>query len=551
MRGTGFPRLCRGLVIVPADGGLLVEGTGRRSRLTGTTATALLPQVLPLLDGTREMASVAVDAGLDHAAVMKMITVLDDCGVLEWPVSATPAPQGGDPHVAAYFSRTIAETGGLDCTEDVAAALASAAVLLVADELTAIPMAEDLTETGVADVRVRATIHSVTAADLSRLAGAARPLVAVHDPALADTALADTVRLVRGTGIPVLRFAADCDITEIGPVFYDDWSACPDCFRSGRAEIPGLAPTAGAAASARPPGMMTQALATASILAMLLRSPAAPRPWHIARTIAPRGRTERFDVVPATGCTECCQPAPPADASPASALVIGYEWQHEIRPDAIAAATVQTPARARRVAALQQERDPFPPGPARDLDKGIPETAALIVGLLARTAGRRRQPAGTGYAMDRWAPSGGNLGSVQLYLASESDPFGLPGTLFRYDDLGHRMVSARADRIPLNRLLAGTGIRPGARDAAVIFVASVRRIGRKYDEFALRLSHLDAGCATLQLSVAAAARHVPVTFAPGWDADLPGLLELEPGDEMVMALAVLSGLAPEGSPECR
>jgi hypothetical protein len=79
----------------------------------------------------------------------------------------------------------------------------------------------------------------------------------------------------------------------------------------------------------------------------------------------------------------------------------------------------------------------------------------------------------------------------------------------------------------------------------------VSRIANKYEEFAPRLSHLDTGCAALQLSVAAAARDVAVSFAAGWRPGLVGLLELEPDGEVVTAVAVVDGTSLEGTVSCR
>jgi SagB-type dehydrogenase family enzyme len=358
------------------------------------------------------------------------------------------------------------------------------------------------------------------------------------------TALADTVQLMHGSGVPVLRFSGHADTTEIGPVFYDDWTACLGCFRSGYAGT-----TSGVSAAPKPP-KVTAALVAAEIIAWLAHTSASVRPWRITRVTGSSWRTERFDVTSEPGCQSCGHAAPPTGASTAAALALAYERQHEIRPAQLSVPKLSSQRRARQISALQYERDPFPAAPARDLNGGLSAGPAVIADILAQVAGRRRPP-GSGRVMDRWAPSGGNLGSVQLYIAAEDDPFDLPGTLFRYDDIGHRILPVRADRVPMDRVLPGGDLGSGAPDLVVVLVASISRIGRKYDEFALRISHLDAGCAALQLSVAAAARHVSVSFASAWNADLASLLELEPDGEVVTAVAALSRLNPEGTVLCR
>ncbi|HZR48153.1 MAG TPA: nitroreductase family protein [Streptosporangiaceae bacterium] len=541
-RITRFPRLCRGLVIVPDGDAVLVDGGPRRRRLTGKGVSTLLPRVLPLLDGTRGSRSIARTADLDHAVVERMLTVLDESGLLEWPgPPAAAAPRSAD-HVTAYFSRTIGAIAGPSCTEELIAALGSAAVLLVADDPVAAQVAADLTETGVGEVLIRNVSRQACAADIERIGRSPRPFVAVLDDSSQN--LASAVQLTRGCGIAVLRFAGDAYITEIGPVFYDGWAPCVGCFRSG------YAGSGAGVSAARRPSDLVAALATTEILAALAQVTTPSRPCRMRRTSSRTWRTEWFDMVPGTGCQACGHGAPPAHTSAEGALALAYEWQHEIPPAALRVSALRTREQQRRITALPHERDPFPPVPSRDLADGLTGSALLLAGLLARTAGLRT-PLASGRPVDRWAPSGGNLGSVQLYVATEHDLFGLPGTLFRYDDLGHRILPVRADRIPLPTLLAGTGRGAGAFDVVVIFVASVRRIGRKYDEFAARLAHLDAGCAALQLSVAGSAAGITTSFAAAWSPDVAELLELEPDDgEMVTAIAVLHGNWPEGTAAC-
>lgn len=536
-----YPRLCRGLVVVPDGDTLLIDGGPRRHRLTGITAGTVLPGVLKLLDGTHDPAAIASVAGLDENTVRRLLAALHDSDLLEWPGHPPSAVPGVGRHVVTYFSRTIGTINGVSCTEELTASLTDTAVLLVASELVAGEIAEDLAETGIGDVRVRTAAESVKAEDRTQLASATSCMVAVLDDG--GTALADMVRLMHGSAVPVLRFSGDADSTEIGPVFCDDWTACLGCFRSGHAGLPG------AASAMRKPSEVIAALITAEIIAWLAHTSAAVRPWRVTRITAPSWRTERFDVTSAAGCQSCGHAAPPAGASTAAVLALAYERQHEIRPAKLTVPAESSQARIQRMSALAHQRDPFPAAPARDLDGDVSAGTAAIADILARTAGQRRLPA-SGRAIDRWAPSGGNLGSVQLYIAARDDPFDLPGTLFRYDDIGHRILSVRADRVPIDRVLPGCGPGSGSPDLVVVFVASIGRISRKYDEFALRVSLLDAGCAALQLSVAAAERQFSVSFASVWSADLAGLLELEPDGEVVTAVAVLSRLDAEWAVLC-
>lgn len=535
-----MPRLCRGLVLVPDGEALLVDGSLRRHRLTGKTATSLLPRVLPLLDGTRPAREIAEAAVLDDAMLERLLDVLDDCDLLEWPGRPAAAAPGDADHVTAYFSRAIGAVADASCTEELAVALDSAAALIIADGPVAAWVAEDLAESGVGHVDVRDSAQPLTTADLARLARSPRRLLVVYDDG--GQALADAVALSQGFGIPVLRFSGGAGIAEIGPVFLGGWTACVACFRAGYAAASGGIP-------GRPePSGLAAALVTAEIMARLGGIGAPSQPWQMTRVIGSSWRTESFDQLPGNGCTACGHAASRADAEADTAVALCYEWQHEFRPGVLMTSRIRARERVRKIAALQREREPFTPAPAWELDSGLTGRPARLAEILARTAGRRMPPE-AGLPVDRWAPSGGNLGSVQLYVAAEHDLFGLPGTLFRYDDLGHRVLPVRADSIPPARLVTGTGLGP--HDVLVIFVASIGRIAVKYDEFALRLSQLDAGCAALQLAVAAAARGLVVSFTAGWSPDLAGLLELDPVAELVTAVAVLDGASLDGATSCQ
>lgn len=221
--------------------------------------------------------------------------------------------------------------------------------------------------------------------------------------------------------------------------------------------------------------------------------------------------------------------------------------------------SVSTPAEQGRLTALQRLRDSFAYAPRRQLpvhsSSWLPQTAAgsvrgpdesVLAAILARTAGfRPATNAADRTPGSRWAPSGGNMASVAVYFSTEADPFALPGTIFRYDDIEHQVLSIRSDRITLARILEGTDLDAEHTDVAIMLVGTVGRLRKKYGDFAWRLTHLDAGCAALQLRLVAADYGLRATFASSWPAELADLLELDPVREMVTAVA---GICAEPGP---
>jgi hypothetical protein len=107
------PTLCRGLAIVPAEHGLLIEGGPRRHWLPGASAATLLPRVLALLDGQNDTATICGELGLKARQLDHVLSVLGECGLLEdaGADGGDTAPGLAEPaHVAAYLSRSLAAT---------------------------------------------------------------------------------------------------------------------------------------------------------------------------------------------------------------------------------------------------------------------------------------------------------------------------------------------------------------------------------------------------------------------------------------------------------
>nr|WP_239078017.1 nitroreductase family protein [Streptomyces sp. SID9124] len=293
--------------------------------------------------------------------------------------------------------------------------------------------------------------------------------------------------------------------------------------------------------------MLQTGLVTAEAFALLAGAPAQPL-TVLGITAADGRRTEQFLCAP--------RPACPCDDSggggPHPDLVDIQLRATEHSGPASLPTGLPSSALRRLAARLVHERPPFHAHPRHPLPSCLPTvtgtfgdapraTAApdrdAFAGLLARTAGLRPDPGGNPW--QRWTPTGGQLASVELYLATRPGALGLPGTLFRYDDLRHALMPVRADNTGIEEILTGTDLAPAGLDAVLVFTAAHRRLAAKYRDFAYRLAHLDAGCATTQLAAAAAGQGLGVRFATRWDESLADLLDLAPDDRYVTAVAGL------------
>jgi SagB-type dehydrogenase family enzyme len=240
----------------------------------------------------------------------------------------------------------------------------------------------------------------------------------------------------------------------------------------------------------------------------------------------------------------------PADG--AAVFIEAYEHQMTLRPPALRWANGTSASQSQRLMALQQERYTIEYTPRHELpdcDVTLSQgrfgeiTEGSIARILRGVAGTRtdnaREKIG-GVFQHRWCPTGGNLGSVEIYVAADQSLFGLPGTIFHYDDVAHQLISVSRNHTPINHLLRNTDLTTVPGDLVFLMVGAIKRISQKYDEFGLRLAHLDAGCAALQLTLLAEDCGLSLSFASTWDQDIERMLELYPGYEVVTAIARLS-----------
>ena len=518
----------------------------------------MLSRLLPLLDGQHSTEALCAELTLGSGHLDQALNLLGECSLLEWVTPGDTDEVAAGP-VATYLSRTIKLTDGHRCAGDLAGDLLSATVLLAAPSGLAGPIAADLLETGIGAVEI------VSAAEIPSACGQAdgRCVAAVFDGPADEGALETVVS--GAVDLPVLRFGGYAGRAEVGPVFYGTSTACLDCFRRGYREVSAGAPPP-ADADATAADEMLAALTVSELLAMLARPGPGASPRSMTRTTMCGRPAEHYDVLPEPECGSCGGGTPPTD--PDSRGLLGYEWQISQLPPALSPQGALSPSGERHLVELQRQRDGLLPAPRHplpadtgDRPPGAPHGQArldeqLLAGILARVAGfrPRRDAVPAGMAAARWAPSGGNLASPGIYLVTEADLFGLPGTIFLYDDIDHEMVSAGADRVPLAQILDGTNLDAGSADLAVVLVGAVGRLSQKYGDFAWHLAHLDAGCAALQLHTAAACHGLSVTFAANWPARLAETLELDERREVVTAVAAIHAAGEprtEGSPPCR
>lgn len=509
-RPPRLPKLVDGLVIVPLESGLLVEGGPERQVFRGRAASELLPQLLPLLDGTRDPDALAEALGHDAPdAARKAVALLYTCGLVEEGEGAGAIDPEVGPEAIAFISRQVDSTRINRNAAEAIARLRAAEVALLGDPESVALLATELAAAGI------------------RVGDA--PTLTVYVMGVGDeAALVEAEAHYAGLGVPLLRVGVEGGGVEIGPLFDRSYTPCAECYLAGREE-PGSGPTAAS-------GLLAS-LAALEVTNLLARIGGNLSVRGLARLDLQTWSQRSLLVSSRPGCPNCL-PLPPEDAGPAP-LALAYEQSIAFPPRKLL--NPKDHQHHYRLANLELQRDA----------KRYPSATVVrcpdgLGGLLERAFGLRDGGVGpVPGKIQRWAPTGGNLGSPQVYVLARTIAGLLPGAYCHLPIEGE-----------LARLRPEGGLReldalieqaaPGALDsdpaALLVLTGALARVGTKYATFAYRIVNLDAGCALAQLRAVARANGWQLCLLPRWDDEalLRGLA-LDGDIEPITAVAVLRG----------
>ncbi|MFG2719315.1 hypothetical protein ACGFW5_13625 [Streptomyces sp. NPDC048416] len=496
------PALRKGLAIIPVTDGLIIEGGDRRQHFTGAAATDVLGRLFPLLDGSTKVSSLSAQLGVTDDHVRQMLGLLAGLGFLE------PEASEGDEETHVYLSRTtsVSYRSGNEARRF----LGQLNILLATGPDLGARIAADLTASGVGSVGLLCTGLPEDC-----------DLVVAYDD---GHNLSEIVELCGPRGIPVLRCSSQAEMVEVGPKFGVGNTPCPSCLKGSD---PIQAPAAIDGPVVDHIDLVSALVVTEVLATFGVGGPSNP---HVLRRVQTGDLSEeRFVVAPEADCDHCGGYAHVHGG--VADLFLSYEWQVQATSWDLDRAEFQ-PAAPSPKRLLSEAADYASHPRCRLSDLSNP----MLASLLSKTAGLQ------GGTNRRWAPTGGDLRSVDLFLISDTPPADLPGNIFRYLSETDELVAARRDRVSMTAMFEGTGLVEEGLIAAVVFCGSLWRLTAKYERFSCRLALLDAGCAAAQFSVMAQEYGLEARYAAGWDGRLTAALELDGRREFVTAVA---GLYPK------
>ncbi|MER5818838.1 hypothetical protein ABT140_26465 [Streptomyces californicus] len=545
------PRLRGGVAVSAADGQVVFSAGQIRKRIGGGDALRLLLPIASAMDGRRTVGDLAEATDLPYEAVAQAVALLVKQGLVLSGEVSSPRPLAAG--VVDYLELNAGTSASFRDASEVLQRLSRCAVLIVAPPSHTEAIRDDLAMSGVGAVHSASTPAGVGNEVLDSLREAAGSLVVLYGPPRHIDGTDDFTDDCAARDIAVLHYAAHQGQVDLGPLVHPRAMPCGRCFTSGYlaefgSEQPAPADTATESVAA--------GLVVGEALAYLADIDNTRTSQTLVRWTLPDSTVVRYAVAAEAGCTRC---ATTSRRSGEHATVLeAYEDIVAADPLADRPQLPVTASWEKRLTALGKERESFATAPVIPLPPaansvtptgdGVPAASeagpsgtegsadtAFVAHLAAMVAGRR----GDGEPL-RWTASGGNLASVELYLMCADTVSGLPAhTLLKYDDIAHQLLVTRRTHGPaLWRSMLGATGTSDSPDVVLVVVGALWRLKLKYSTFALRLGHLDAGCALAQLHAVATDGGARLTVNDRWQPTLPTLLELKE-DEQVMAVAGL------------
>ena len=528
-----LPRLVPGLVRVPTADGLIVDGGPRRQSFTGRSAATALPVVMDALDGASDLDQLSTTLDMPPEHLSQFLALLYTTGLLEDAATDTTedsAEDGLDDDARIFLTRSLDTTRVHRSFSQLRRSVRQAPLAVLGAEPWAGVLNDQLSAEGFT-VMAGNEGPSGTGVDIARHPEACLVLV-VHsseDVRRAEEWLAE--------GWHVFPVRSEPRAVTVGPILEPAAGLCPSC---------ALAPSASGLPGTQDSGHgMLVPLVVRHVMAHVGRIGTARSRMDRVRIDLATWQTENYPVAFAPDCERCASVTPPQRAG------------HEIPVAHAFETSVAFPARKycdpaghqmhykSSNIALQQDAFSWPAAPTVAVPDTLPRpnsgrcTVNTVTDLIRRSVGRRPESEGSEKHVQRYAPTGGNLGSPQAYLVAR-DVHGLETGVYGYQSVDKTLA----------RLTWLSGQEPelaGTAPATVILTGGLAKVGGKYGAFAWRILHLDAGVATAHMLMLAEHHRVGIALATTWDDErILESLSIDDREEVITAVLHLDhAVAPE------
>lgn len=570
------PRLLSELVIVPLEDGCLIDGSIAVRVLKANDGYPNLPEVLALLDGSRTIEELKeLLPGISSDFLDSLIAQLSAWGLLE--KGTHPAESHGifNEETLSFFRRFCHPARNSD--ERFKKLRASRVVIFARQSIShPVQTLKTLLEnTGVGQVILQPT-ESADRWPSSADAGEPPALFVSLSLTGEDRQWFSRFdQWCREKDISWFRFVVDPqnNYADVGPLFDGKSTPCYRCFHDIHGKIPSEKQTNASSIDE----LFWVSMVATEIIYRLAQIQPIQRPGCFRRYDLQHSSSTLLFTTRVPGCLHCrpCDLAN-SDCGTLTALEVtdtSLVFEDYVTPkslDYLGGPSYQSDAYARSYAyegkelpncqalALTRLLPPFE-RPVLDVmsqDEVISSRSPLSVKdlstLLLLSAGIRELTL-SGPQVRRWAPTGGNFGSVEPFVVVRNVEGLLPGFYFyQANEHSLKFFERRRGGLPVDEFMRrALGLGPGDNEdlpeALIALTGAFGRVATKYGAFAYKLMNLDAGAAISQLCLAAAGLNISLGVAPRWADDvIEEHFNLRPLAEQSTALIALSG-QPAGS----
>jgi SagB-type dehydrogenase family enzyme len=539
------PLLPASLVRVDLPDGILMEGAPTRQVLRGGATRDLVPAVLPLLDGARTVADVAQESGLPLPHVERVVALLYTCGLLVEGSKDSTAELASAPALEqlAYWSRNLDSTRVNVRASQAVARVAAARVAVTGDLDLAELLLGELSDLG-ASGALLAEPEQVR----QRLAGTDLVIATITGGDGVPDGIAELAEECARSRIPFLPVRLSEDVLELGPYLDPDFTAGFDEAERQRRAAPATDEPAQLERGLRL--RLAAGLTAGQVSALLSRVGSVPVLRGLMRVDLVRWEHSLHVVAPIPDTP----PGPRVTTTRAGVpLAVAFETSVGFTPRRLLNPRAHQVHYKPGNLALQHEFKRWPSARQLPLGAGAAPTGPLPAAedfldgtrftgtvrvdhlgtLLQRGAGRRPGP-NPERKVQRWAPNGGNLGSVQLHVLARSVE-GLESGRWGYVSGEHRLAHLGADTE-----LGWGDEETRSAPLAIVLTANLARVASKYYGFGWRVVHLDAGVAIAQMAYTAGCLGLTARPLDRWDDEhLADLFDLDLENEPVTGVLVV------------
>ncbi|MDO5099891.1 MAG: hypothetical protein Q4D85_14225 [Corynebacterium sp.] len=522
LRVPKFPRIRRDIDVEQNENELVVTGTPKRQIFRGSVAATILPKLMHLLDGKHDHQALSQQLEVSEEIVFRILALLWTSGVIE-----ENSPRIGSNEIdqnealVNFVSRIGDSTAANSCWEDAVTRWSNTHFAIWGNRELSARLKNLLQRDSLVEVE---QINEIDPGRLSRV-----DLILVLEDGENRQTAKELISLAWELEKPVLCFRITSSVAQLGPYLLRGLTPCFDC------------------STTYDPSPSTQKIQPFSleigitlfcreIFALVSRSCPSPLPnkW---RSVDLQSLT--VDEVFASsqpGCTNCTCAAPSDENKGIPApLPVLYEAGVSMPPKQFAdpkAHQVHYKSSNLQLQHLFRTWPIFPKTklPPAVFDEEFVKTQASSDSALDSLSLLLNSMAGlkeiSNDKVKRWTASGGNIGSVMIYVVIR-DFIGVPPGIYAW--------------VPKDNSLANLGIDITAFESTApvsfILTGDFLKVASKYGAFALRILFLDSGCAL------ATAQRLTAKF--GWsfkrnkhleDLKIHHFLSLDPELEPVTAM---------------